>query len=169
MVTMTRFNTGQVGEYSVAAALARYGFTVALPTGNAPNIDVLAYRHSIQLAIQVKTTKHPNFQFQLNRFLDISFGSDGQQLIKGIKPDLDKEISMVLVSLGKQSSDDGFIWTTLIEFAEYLKTSHEKYLAKHGGRRPGKNPFSMHAAHTRKELEEAFPISTAAEFIGRYS
>jgi hypothetical protein len=165
MKPTTRHGTGQTGEYLVAAELARHGFTVALPTGNAESIDVLAYGFGMSLAVQVKTAGRGDHQFNLGKFVDIAHEIDGRQDIRGRKDTLDPKILMALVFLGERAGDDQFCWTTLGDFADFLAESHANYLARNGGRRPGKNPKSMHASLSKKALQERFPFDNPIELV----
>ncbi|MEB8388527.1 hypothetical protein OO012_14975 [Rhodobacteraceae bacterium KMM 6894] len=169
MKPTTRHGTGQTGEYLVAAELARHGFAVALPTGNAEAIDILAYGFDQSLAIQVKTAGRGNHQFNLGKFVQVDFQEDGTQNVLGRQESLDVNILIVFVFLGTAVGEDEFAWGTLGEFADFLGDAHRKYLAKNGGRRPGKNPRSLHASLTKKEIQERFTCSNVADLLKKYS
>ena len=53
-----KISIGSSGEYYVAYALERYGFTAAMPMANTKNFDILAINRETnkQIAVQVKTT-----------------------------------------------------------------------------------------------------------------
>lgn len=153
----TRHGTGQTGEYLVAAELARMGFMVALPTGNAEAVDILAYGFGKTLAIQVKTAGRGDHQFNLGKFIDVEFHDDGRQEVHGRLRGLDTTILIVLVFLGTKAGEDEFTWALLNDFADFLAEEHSGYLLRKGGRRPGGNPKSLHAAHSKKVLQERFP------------
>ena len=54
---MNHINTGNAGEYFVAAELERRGFTVGVPMSNVKDYDILcANKNGKQFALQVKTT-----------------------------------------------------------------------------------------------------------------
>lgn len=165
MKPTTRHGTGQTGEYLVAAELARQGFTVALPTGNAEAIDVLAYGFGKTLAIQVKTAGRGDHQFNLGKFVSIQFLEDGGQLVLGRTEKLDPEILIVFVFLGDKAGEDQFVWAFLGEFADFLAETHGAYLSRNGGRRPGKNAQSLHAALSRKVLQDRFPCKSVVDLL----
>lgn len=162
---ITTHNVGQVGEYRVASDLARSGFTVALPTGNAQAIDVLAYRSGLNLAIQVKSAKGLTHQFNLDKFLHIDDTAEGGQIINGPSPHMDPNVIIVFVWVGDTPDNDEFAWGDLRGFADLLLKSHGAYLAKHGGRRPGSNPKSRHCSLHKRELQAAFPASTLTDYL----
>ena len=62
-------NTGNSGEYFVAAELERRGFIVAVPMSNVENFDILAINRKTykQFAIQVKTTSSKNKRWVLSK------------------------------------------------------------------------------------------------------
>lgn len=165
MKPTTRHGAGQTGEYLVAAELARQGFTVALPTGNAEAIDIIAYGFGQSVAIQVKTAGRGDHQFNVGKFLKIVHEPDGRQIVVGPRDDLDPKILVVFVFLGDKAGADEFAWTSQGRFADFLAKMHREYLEKHGGRRPGKNPKSLHAALSRSQLQQRFPSQTALEFL----
>lgn len=165
MKPTTRHGTGQTGEYLVAAELARHGFAVALPTGNAEAIDILAYGFDQTLAIQVKTAGRGDHQFNLGKFVQVVFQEDGTQTIVGRRENLDANILIVFVFLGAAIGEDEFAWGTLGEFADFLGDAHQKYLDKNGGRRPGKNPRSLHASLTKKIIQERFTYSNVIDLL----
>jgi hypothetical protein len=160
----TRHGTGQTGEYLVAAELARQGFTVAIPTGNAESIDILAIRDKVRIAVQVKTAGRGNHQFNLAKFLDIRFNNDHQEVV-GILENLDTSLLMALVFLGEKAGEDEFAWCLMKDFAEFLGQCHKDYLSRNNGRRPGKNPKSLHAAISKKELQKRFQFNNADDLL----
>lgn len=165
MKPTSRHGTGQTGEYLVAAELARHGFSVALPTGNAEAVDILAYGFGETLAVQVKTAGRGNHQFNLGKFVHVDFQEDGTQTVVGRRGNLDANILIVFVFLGAAIGEDEFAWGTLGEFADFLGDAHQKYLDKNGGRRPGKNPRSLHASLTKAALQERFTNSNVMDFL----
>lgn len=167
MKPTTRYGTGQTGEYLVAAELARQGFTVALPTGNAEAIDVLAYGFGLTHAIQVKTASRGDHQFNIGKFLTIVHEEDGRQQVIGRQKNLDPRVLIVFVLLGDAAGDDEFVWTDLGSFADFLAEVHTAYLQKNGGRRPGKNPMSMHAALSWKSLRGRFPSEHIFDLLAK--
>lgn len=165
MKPTTRHGTGQTGEYLVAAELARHGFTVALPTGNAESIDILAYGFGGTVAIQVKTVGRGDHQFNLGKFVDIKHENDGRQIVLGRLKGLDQNIVIVFVFLGEEAGEDQFAWARLRDFGDLLADSHSDYLKRNNGRRPGKNPRSLHASLSQKALQDRFPHRTVSEWL----
>lgn len=165
MKPTTRHGTGQTGEHLVAAELARQGFTVALPTGHAEAIDVLAYGFGLTLAIQVKTAARGDHQFNLGKFLTIAHEEDGRQRILGRRQALDPKVLMAFVFLGERAGEDEFAWTDAGSFADFLAERHKNYLDQNDGRRPGSNPKSLHASVPPKDLKERFRARSLQEVI----
>ncbi len=65
---MNHINTGNAGEYFVAAELERRGFTVGVPMSNVKDYDILcANKNGKQFALQVKTTSKWNNKWILNQ------------------------------------------------------------------------------------------------------
>ena len=151
---ITRHNIGQAGEYLVASELARRGFTVALPTGNAESIDILVYGYGRSFAVQVKSVSGGVHQFNLGKFIDVVFEDDGRQSVKGARKDLDRNIYLVLVYIGEKPGNDEFLCTTAGDLADYLAKAHKSYLDNYGGRRPGSNPKSLHCAIKKEHFKE---------------
>lgn len=164
-IPKSHHSTGQAGEYLVAAELARQGFTVALPTGNAPDLDILAYRGGKTFAVQVKAVARGSHQFNLRKFVDIELQPDGVQKMHGPLDTLDPYLILALVFVGESVGQDELIWTTVCELAELLAREHQNYLDRHGGRRP-QNPTSMHTAISRKIFREQFGKNSLEAVFG---
>ncbi|MDP1669880.1 group I intron-associated PD-(D/E)XK endonuclease [Phaeovulum sp.] len=151
-----RYQTGQIGELLVAAELARMGYAVALPTGNAVDFDILAYKNDHKLAVQVKSSAGKFIQLNLSKFLDIEMGIDGRsQIVHGPRSNLDKDLLVAAVFLGKASGSDRIYCAKMNEFSCLLSEYHKEYLNKHGGERPGNNKASMHAACKESYFKDA--------------
>ncbi|MBL9073108.1 group I intron-associated PD-(D/E)XK endonuclease [Tabrizicola sp.] len=154
-MTVNRHATGQTGEALVAAELARAGFIVALPTGNAEHIDILAYRAGENRAVQVKCVSKGSFQFSSNKFVDVALtgeiGNEFQEVL-GARKGIDENIDLVIVFLGQGPGSDRFYCIKLGDFAKFAANSHAAYINKHQGQRPGKNKASMHGAFTEQQL-----------------
>jgi alpha-D-ribose 1-methylphosphonate 5-triphosphate diphosphatase PhnM len=164
----TRHGTGQTGEYLVAAELARQGFTVAIPTGNAESIDILAIRDKVRIAVQVKTAGRGNHQFNLGKFLEVRCENDHQEVVR-ILENLDTKLLIALVFLGDKAGEDQFAWCFMKDFAEFLAQSHKDYLSRNNGKRPGKNPKSLHAAFSRKALQAEFKFNNVNDLLNSTS
>jgi len=151
---VNRHTTAQTGEFLVASELARLGFSVALPSGSAPSYDLLAYRDGKSRVIQVKCISKGDFQFDLGKFMRIEMEKD-RQLIYDLDHPPDRSIDFVIVFLGEALGRDTFLCTTLGEFIDFSKKSHESRLARFNGRRSEnpRNPKSRHAAYASVELQ----------------
>ncbi len=145
--------TGQVGEYLVAAELCRRGFIATTFTGNVPEFDILAINDKYETKpIQVKAIKGGNWQFNAQRFLDISVSDDGIQTVNGKRNFPYPDLICVFVKLVSQTKDEFYIfkWKDL---QDILYKGHISYLESHGGRRP-RNPNSMHISVSPKHLSK---------------
>jgi PD-(D/E)XK endonuclease len=159
--------TGQTGEFLVASELARRGYSVALPSGNAKDYDLLAYKDQRTRVVQVKCIAKGSFQFSLDKFMVVHMDSD-KQIIKGLREDLDRHIDFVIVFLGKKIGEDKFFCTTLGIFADFAKENHENILKKNGGRRgvKMKNPKSLHAGYKQTDLVRPDIFKDFDQFFG---
>ena len=156
MASSRRYNTCQTGEALVAAEFARRNFTVGYLTGNAPNIDLLAYKDGKSVSIQVKAISKGGLQLNLGRFLDVDVKTHApRQKVMGPRESIDPEILLVVVFLGCCIGKDRFYITKLGQFVRFLEKAHNEYLAMNGGQRPGSNPASLHAAFTEAKIIEA--------------
>ena len=152
----------------VASEFARRGFTVALPTGIARDIDILAYRNGKNIAVQVKSISKGALQVNLGKFLNVDFDEETEkQIVRGPRSDLDNDICFVIVFLGERLGEDRFYYATLEAFVEVLRSHHVGYLEKHDGKRPGQNKTSKHAALTRTQIEDSGEFCCLDEFLER--
>ena len=143
--------TKQVGEYLVAAELARRGFQCATFSGNIHYYDILAVDAVGRLVpVQVKAIRSGSWQFNLDRYLDINL-HDGMQTINDYKPCPVEGLVCILVQLRKYG-EDVFYLLTWSDLQSLLGEHHTAYLAKVGGIRP-KRPDSTHAALFPADLE----------------
>ena len=137
--------TGQVGEYLVAAELARRELIATTFTGNVPHYDIIASdaqgRH---VSVQVKTSNSPSWQFAIDKFCKITFRGD-RQIVGPALPLPVRRLVVVLVRLGGAGKDDQFFICTWLKLRNLLVEHHRTYLRDHGGRRP-KSPKSLHTA-----------------------
>ena len=143
--------TGQLGEYLVAAELARQGLISTTFTGNVPHYDIIAAdargRH---VSVQVKASNSSNWQFSIDKFCEVSINKGRQRLGRRI-PQPVRRLMVVFVQLGKDRTSDKFYvlkWSTL---QGIMIRKHRAWLSKHGGRRPN-SPNSLHTAIKGKQL-----------------
>ena len=142
--------TKQVGEYLVAAELARLGLVCATFSGNVRHYDIVASGPAGgHIAVQVKAKASGAWQLTMDEFAEITM-SDETQVIGPPKPEPFTDLLVVLVSLHTYGSDEFFIlrWRDL---RELVITGHRDYLARHHGRRP-RNPRSLHTALREDQL-----------------
>ena len=137
--------TGQVGEYLVAAELARRGLIATTFTGNVPHYDIIASdargRH---VSVQVKTSNSLNWQFAIDHFCNIQFRGE-HQVIRSVLRQPVNRLVVVLVKLADVGERDRFFVCTWQRLRDILVRGHREYLHRHQGRRP-KNPQSLHCA-----------------------
>jgi hypothetical protein len=166
----SRYQTGQIGEFLVATELARAGFAVALPSGNSPDFDLLAYGHDRCIAVQVKSVMKGNHQFNVGKFVDVAFTeqADGNvhQRVIGPKQTIDGNMLIAFVFVGGQHGDDRILWSTVGDFAQLLATVHQGYLDEHKGYRPGKNKKSLHASVTKAAIESITSVEHVLDMPG---
>ena len=163
---VNRHLTGLTGEFVVAAELARTGFSVAIPSGNAVAFDLLAYRDKQQLTVQVKSTSGASIQLNLGRFLNIETDlENGQQVIHGSRLDVDGSLLVVAVFIGQTIGSDRFYCAWARDFVEFVAEKHGQYLSQHGGMRPGLNKASLHAAFKELQLRDDKRFKTLHEIL----
>jgi hypothetical protein len=147
--------TGQAGEFLVASRLARLGYSVALPSGNARDYDLFAYKGGTTRVVQVKCVSKGDLQLNLGRFLEIEMDDD-RQVITFLKQCPDPNIDFVAVFLRKPSESDTLICRKLGDFQEFAVGRHKNTLAQFSGKRSIKprKPDSLHASFTLEVLIE---------------
>lgn len=144
--------TKQVGEYLVAAELARRDLLSATFSGNVPHYDIVASgQKGGHIPVQVKAKASGTWQLDIRNFAEVTL-SDGKQTIHSTKPEPYPGIVYVFVSVRTYGEDQFFVidWKDL---CRKLTEGYRKYLAKHGGRRP-KNPRSFHTAIGARDLAD---------------
>ena len=73
--------TKQVGEFLVAAELARRGWLAAVLSGNTPDFDLVATDvKGRSVPVQVKAIRQGTWQFDAARYVDITF--DGKRQVR---------------------------------------------------------------------------------------
>lgn len=137
--------TGQVGEYLVAAELARRGLIATTFTGNVPHYDIVASdatgRH---VSVQVKTSTATSWQFSFDRFCNVRF-EGSRQIVGRPVPSPVRRLVVVLVMLGTASASDRYFVMSWVKLRNIVIRHHRLWLRSHGGRRPV-NPKSLHTA-----------------------
>lgn len=143
--------TGQIGEYVVAAELARQGLLATTFAGNVPHYDIVASdvsgRH---VSVQVKASTGNSWQFSMDRFCEVHFRGNRQILGKA-HPTPVRRLVTVLVMLGARGVPDRYFVTSWLQLRKVAISHHREWLRQHGGRRP-KNPLSLHTAISASQL-----------------
>jgi hypothetical protein len=147
----SNYLSSRVGEHLVAAELGRRGIAASVLSGNAPDVDILAFRSGKAIGIQVKAFSTGSVSVDLPHYLEIERKGDAQ-IVMGINQSVDPDLIFVIVKIGSAIGDDKFFILRQIDIQRILEKGHTQYLLKHGGIRP-RNPDSMHAAYGEKELE----------------
>ena len=141
--------TKQVGEYLVAAELARLGLIAATFAGSVPDYDIIATDLEFKsVPVQVKAITGGSWQFDIRRFAEVAL--DGQKQVVGQPMPLSDEIVCVMVALAQYGSDRFYV-LPLKKLQDLLISGHQKYLEKHGGIRPKKYD-SFHTAIREEQL-----------------
>lgn len=131
---MSRGNRNQqaarAGEYYIAAEINRRGANAVTLTGNAPQIDVLAWDNTgkRRINIQVKTRRAGSWPTSIRE------GRVSEE------PD-DESTFWIFVDLS--GPRPGYFVVPDWWIRNDIASSHSEYLNKHGGVRPG-NPDSLH-------------------------
>ena len=144
--------TKQVGEYLVAAELARRGLISATFAGSVRHYDIIASgSEGGHVPVQVKTINRGSWQLNFGNFVNVTMKGNSQVLGANKKIPY-KGLVFVFVRLQAYGSDQFFIldWKTL---QDLLRKNYSAYLAKHGGRRP-KNPETLHVAIKPEDLAQ---------------
>jgi len=155
--------TKQVGEYLVAAELARLGLIAATFSGSVPDYDIIATDSDYRAVfVQVKTVTGLSWQFDIRRFVEVRL--EGKKQVLGRTLPASNDISCVMVALTKYGSDRFYVlpWRSL---QELIVSGYRAYLAKQGGVRPKKFD-SFHCAIREQELVH-FKDAWLAEFSER--
>lgn len=143
--------TKQVGEYLVAAELGRQGFITTTFTGNIPDFDILAINNEFEtIPIQVKTIKGETWQFDAERFLDISISGENVQTVRGKVELKNPDLICIFVKIDSYGKDQFYIFK-LKELQDIIFYKYNKHLESKKGIRP-KNPKSTHVNVTPEDL-----------------
>ena len=143
--------TKQVGEYLVAAELARRGLLTATFAGNVPASDIVVTGSRGQTAlVQVKAIAGPSWQFDIQTFVDVRYTAGAQTMGQPTTPPAG-DLICVLVRLQPDGADRFYVlrWP---ELQRVLINGYRDYLKRHGGRRP-KRADSFHTALRETHIE----------------
>lgn len=154
--------SGQIGESLVVAELGRRGIIATSFGGNVPDIDLLAYRDGISIALQVKAVRAGSISFDAKRFLVIDFEGD-RQIVRDIDQTLDGNLIYVVVEIGKKAGDDRFFVLNQRQLQHIIYDGHIAWLKKHNGIRP-RNP---HSTHTGVSISQILEFESGWEQVER--
>lgn len=155
--------TKQIGEYLVAAELARLGLITTTFSGSIPDYDVIATDSTFRsVPVQVKTVNGTSWQFDVRRFVDVKL--HGKKQIVGRRVTLSNHIVCVMVALSHYGADRFYV-LSLKRLQELLIKHHREYLGKHNAVRP-KRFDSYHVAIGERELAP-FKDRWLVEFRGK--
>ena len=136
--------TKQVGEFLVAAELARRGWLAAVLSGNTPDFDLVATDvDGRSVPVQVKAIRGGSWQLNAAKFADIRM--DGKRQIVGVPKPYPPNLVCVLVVVGDSGGTDRFFVMPMRTLQQMLLANYKRWLRKHSGVRP-KNPESTHGA-----------------------
>ena len=156
--------TKQVGEYLVAAELARLGLIAATFSGSVPDYDIIPTDSVFRsVPIQVKTITGTSWQFDIKRFADVRL--DGRRQIVGQPVQVSSDIVCVMVALGGYGRDRFYV-LPLATLQKLLIDHHQQYLTRFAGVRPKKFD-SFHTAIKENDLA-AFRDGWRAELEDRH-
>lgn len=143
----------QIGEYLVACELARRGLLVATFSGNVPDFDILAAdSEGASIPVQVKTIRGGEWQFSIDKFVEVRFEGEKQILGSKITPRIPRLLCIFVLADAEYGKDRFFIleWEQLCDIAV---SSYSEWLASKGGVRP-RNYRSLHCSVSPKRLAE---------------
>ena len=140
----------QVGESLAVAELGRRGFIATSFSGNCPAFDILAIEQKGQTkAIQVKTIRRGNWQFDIRQFFEIEF--DGKlQILKRKRKIPVPNLIYVFVKIAGQNKDEFYIcpWDFL------QRRLRKTYFTKEKTKKRPRKPESTHCKITLKDLQK---------------
>ena len=142
--------TKQVGEYTVAAELARRGLLSATFAGSVRYYDIATSGPSGgHIPIQVKAMATGDWHLDITDFAQISLEGHAQ-IVGRSKPEPFKHLVFVFVAVETYGSGEFFIisWPAL---RDILIPAYKANLKKHNGVRPN-NWKTTHTAISRKTL-----------------
>jgi len=143
--------TGAVGEFLVAAELCRRNLVATPFSGNVPHYDIIASgEHGGHLAVQVKTINGGNWQFSINKFVEV-FRDGDRQILGELLPEPYPDLRYVMVVLGSDGERDRFFILTWPQLRDTIVNGYRDYLARHHGVRP-RAPDSLHVSLSIAEI-----------------
>lgn len=144
--------TKQVGEFLVAAELARRGWLAAVLSGNTPDYDLVATDgRGRSVLVQVKAIRKGTWQFDAARYVEIEFA--GKKQIPGRLKRLPVNPVCVLAVVGDVGEVDQYFVLPMRALQRRIVNHHRSWLKAHGWMRP-KNPKSTHSALTVEQVED---------------
>jgi hypothetical protein len=136
--------TRQIGEHLVVAKLGRLGYIATPFAGNVPEFDLLiADSRGCSIPVQVKAINGGSWQSSIDKYLDIEFFGDVQQ-VQGPRKLNNPDLVCIFVLLSKDEQDQFYIFR--------LKELQSFYLKSYKSGRRSKNPQSLHCAILPKDL-----------------
>ncbi len=142
--------TKQLGEYLVAAELARRGFVATTFAGNVPDFDIVAVDSSGRMfLVQVKTIQRGNWQLNAGAFLRIRLDGGVQEFV-AVVPSPVGDLVYVFVKLGEHRDSDQFYAIQYSELQEWLR---QQYFPDGAPRTRPRNPSSFHWSISSNQLE----------------
>lgn len=140
----------QIGEYLVACELARRGLLVATFSGNVPDFDILAAdSKGSSIPIQVKTIRGGEWQFSIDKFVNVGF--EGRKQILGSKLNLHIPRLLYVLVLATDYGKDRFFIIEWEQLRDIAVSAYSTWLAKKDGIRP-RNHMSLHCSVSPQQL-----------------
>ena len=142
---------GQIGESLVVAELGRRGFIATAFAGNVPDIDILAYKSGLTVALQVKAWRSGSVSFDAKQYLKIELNGK-VQTVAGMVNEHNKDLLFVFVKIGSKAAEDRFFVLQRSHLAEIIKENYSWFLSKHSGIRP-RNYKTTHCSVNEEDLQ----------------
>lgn len=144
--------TKQVGEYLMAAELARIGFICTPFAGNVPHFDIIAVDENGQVVlVQVKAARGGDWQFDIRHFVEARLEGE-KQILGEPKQSPYPNLIFVFVQLRGQGKDEFYI-ISYEELRDILIADYRSYLNRKNGVRP-RSPDSFHTIARTKMLKD---------------
>ena len=141
----SRRRTRQLGERLARACLEQRGYR-AFPAEER-GADFHVIKGAPVLPVKVMPIRYGNWQFSVDRLMEVSISRQGVQTIHRRIPPPDPDRVCILVKL----DEERVFVLTMGELYDVVCTNYETWLAGHGGRRPRK-PRSMHCSASPEML-----------------
>jgi hypothetical protein len=133
------------GQLRAREHLSLLGFQILPSTVRGVTFHTALSSRSIP--IRVRSIAEGMWQFTASDYMEIDVSSDGVQTVLRRKHPANADLVCVMVKL----DEDAFFVLTWGDLHGVICTSHERWLADHGGRRPRK-PESLHCGVNREDL-----------------